>query len=102
MRCWWSGAMAAPAIWKPTTPSRPDFQVPNVGLRDGDAVLRLHDRRGLRQQLDRVERALDRPGPRPFDAFQEQAWRMVTGAAARRAFDLNLEEVRVRDRYGRN
>jgi hypothetical protein len=27
---------------------------------------------------------------------------MITGPEARRAFDLNLEDVRIRDRYGRN
>jgi uncharacterized protein (DUF1501 family) len=37
-----------------------------------------------------------------LDAFQNQAWRMVTGTEARRAFDLNREDPRVRDRYGRS
>jgi hypothetical protein len=37
-----------------------------------------------------------------FDAFHGQAWKVLTGPAARRAFDLSLEPDRVRARYGRN
>lgn len=37
-----------------------------------------------------------------FDRFQERAWELMTGPAARRAFDLSHEDDRVRDRYGRH
>ncbi|MBM4070023.1 MAG: DUF1501 domain-containing protein [Planctomycetes bacterium] len=83
-------------------PNRPEFQVPNIALRDGQAVTRIDGRMGLRQQFDRLSRVRDRDRSRSFDTFQEQAWRMVTGPEARRAFDLNLEAPRLRDRYGRN
>jgi hypothetical protein len=36
-----------------------------------------------------------------LDRFTQQAYDMVTGPAARRAFDLSREDPRLRDRYGR-
>ncbi|HMF16535.1 MAG TPA: DUF1501 domain-containing protein [Gemmataceae bacterium] len=82
-------------------PNRPEFQVPNIGLRNGQEIARMNGRRSLRGELDRLQRAVDRQSG-SFDAVQEQAWRMVLGTEARRAFDLNLENHRLRDRYGRN
>src|SRR5439155_4519350 len=58
--------------------------------------------RGLRLPLEQWARTLDRRRDQSFYVFQEQAWRMVTGPEARRAFDLSLEDARLRDRYGRN
>lgn len=83
-------------------PNRPEFQVPNIAPTDGQAIPRLEGRMGLRQRLDDLLRRRDRLGGPAFDTFQEQAWRMVTGPEARRAFDLNFEDPRLRDRYGRN
>jgi hypothetical protein len=37
-----------------------------------------------------------------LDGFQQQAFRMVTSSAAKRAFRLDLEPPSVRDRYGQN
>ena len=37
-----------------------------------------------------------------MDRFQEQALNLLTSRAAAKAFDLNLESSRVRDRYGRH
>src|SRR5262245_5274321 len=82
-------------------PNLPEFQVPNIGLRDRQEISRMNGRRNLRRQMDRLSRAVDQWAS-SFDAFQEQAWRMVLGPEARRAFDLNLEDPRLRDRYGRN
>ncbi len=84
-------------------PSAPSFAVPGIGLKDQQTVERLHDRMGLHRRLDAVGRALDdRERSEAFDAFQSQAYRMLTGPTARRAFDLSLEDPRLRDRYGRN
>jgi hypothetical protein len=83
-------------------PNRPDFRLPNIALRDSQEIVRLQTRMDLRRQLDRVAPPVDRPSQHVFDAFQDQALRVVTGPEARRAFDLSLEDPRVRDRYGRN
>jgi Protein of unknown function (DUF1501) len=84
-------------------PNDPHFEVPNLGLQDRQQVARLEGRRGLQQQLDRLSRQAEQLGKRDaFDAFRGQAWNVLTGPEARRAFDLGLEPDRVRDRYGRN
>jgi hypothetical protein len=70
---------------------------PEVGLD------RLAARRGLLTRLEAAERALQRPGTSAgLTEFHEQALRMVSSPAARRAFDLEREPPAVRERYGRN
>ncbi len=84
-------------------PSDPHFEVPNLGLTDPGKVLRLNDRTRLRQQLDRVDRAVDQAGVmRAMDQFEAQALSLLTRPEARDAFDLTQEPDRVRDRYGRH
>jgi uncharacterized protein (DUF1501 family) len=84
-------------------PNDPRFEVPNIGLKGRDQLDRLGGRMGLRRRLDRLGRQAERPRAQgAFDAFQGQAWDVLTGPLARRAFDLSLEPDRVRDRYGRN
>jgi hypothetical protein len=84
-------------------PNDPRFEVPNIGLKDGDHRARLDGRMALRQRLDQLSRHAEQLGRRDdFDSFQGQAWNVLTGPEARRAFDLNREDPRVRDRYGRN
>ncbi len=81
----------------------PEFQVPNVGVADGRQVARLNERVSLRKRFDRLRRDIDRQGEmRAFDAFESQAFNVLTSEDTRRAFDLNLEDPAVRDRYGRN
>src|SRR5207302_3851075 len=42
------------------------------------------------------------PATAGLDGFHEQAYRMLASPEARRAFNLELEPPRLRDRYGRN
>jgi hypothetical protein len=42
------------------------------------------------------------PSAGAMDRFGEEAFEFVTGPQARRAFDIGKEDVRLRDRYGRN
>lgn len=84
-------------------PNHPAFEVPNLGLKELKQVERLNERLGLRDRLDRLSRQVDQMGNmQAFDAFQAQAWRVLTSPDARRAFDINLEDSRTRDSYGRN
>ncbi len=63
---------------------------------------RLEDRRYLLEKLDTIERQRDSTGTMDgIDHFTAQAYEMVTGPAARRAFDLSKEDPRLKDRYGR-
>src|SRR5262249_36100653 len=63
---------------------------------------RLRARHGLLKLLEESDRALQSRGTRELDEFREQALKMVTAPQVRRAFDLNQEPPRLRDRYGRN
>ncbi len=82
-------------------PSAPQFKVPNVGLPDPTAELRLRQRVGLRHSLDDLRRTVDQSGVmQAMDDFETQALSLLTSSAAARAFDLTQEDPAVRERYG--
>jgi len=84
-------------------PNDPRFEVPNLNITDPALVQRLQERISLRKNFDQLRRHVDRLGTmHALDAFEAQAWNVLTSTAARRAFDLSREDPRVRDRYGRN
>jgi hypothetical protein len=84
-------------------PNAPTFQVQNLNLAKGLTLGRLEERRSLVRHLDTARRELDAlPEAHALDRFARQAFDFVSGAAARRAFDLGREDPRLRDRYGRH
>ncbi len=84
-------------------PNRPNFEVPNIGLADSAESARLSDRVALRQSLDNLERKFDLDGELgALDQFESQAMTLLTNSQTRKAFDLSNEDVKTRDRYGRN
>lgn len=84
-------------------PNAPTFTVPNIGLADLGEVRRLGRRSTLRQGLDTLERAFDQQGElAALDEFEAQAMTLLTNPKTKEAFDLNKEDPRTRDRYGRN
>jgi hypothetical protein len=69
---------------------------------DVDAV-RLRARRGLLNQIEDAERSLQKSrATEGLTGFYEQALRMVSSPAAKKALSIDLEPPAVRDRYGRN
>ncbi len=79
------------------------FRVPNLTLVEGLTTDQLGDRHALLSRFDKAARIHDlRRDAEALDQFRAQAVDLVTGPAARRAFDLDKEAARVRDRYGRN
>jgi uncharacterized protein (DUF1501 family) len=83
-------------------PNQPSFRVNNLQPTGGLTINKLEDRRQLLANFDRVRRTVDQAGI--FDAmdrFQGEAFELVTGPAARKAFALATEDPRLRDRYGR-
>jgi hypothetical protein len=81
----------------------PTFQVPNIGLTDARTIGRITERISLRRSFDRLRRDVDRLGEmNAFDAFESQAFNLLTGKEAREAFDLGREDPRIRERYGLN
>ena len=84
-------------------PSRAGFKVPNLNLASGLTLDKLDDRRGLLAHFDTARKHLDdHPTTVAMDRFNRDAYEFVTGPNARLAFDIDREDVRVRDRYGRN
>jgi hypothetical protein len=83
-------------------PARLDpFLVPNFAMPQGVTVERVGNRRELLQSFDTLRQEVDRSGQMgALDGFQQRAWDMLTSPAARRAFDLDSEPTRVRERYG--
>ena len=79
-----------------------DYQIPNLTLVEGVTTDRLQDRRSLLAGFDRANRIHDLSrDAEAQDQFTAQAFELVTGPAARRAFDLDREPAAIRDRYGR-
>jgi hypothetical protein len=84
-------------------PNAANFTVQNLELVPSLTLQRLEHRRSLRDQFDIAKRQFDGLAEsRAMDRFQHEAFQFVTGAVARRAFDLGKEDPRLRDRYGRH
>jgi hypothetical protein len=84
-------------------PDKPNFAVPNVGLKNKEANRRLNERSELRRNMDRLRRDIDQTGlMRAFDNFEAQALRLLSSPEAATAFNLSQESDKLRDRYGRN
>lgn len=84
-------------------PNSPNFQVRNLNLPSGVTVERLQDRRTLLASLDKLQREADITGTMDgVDRFNQKAFEIITGRRAREAFDINREDPRTRDRYGRH
>jgi hypothetical protein len=84
-------------------PNNPGFQVRDLRLVPQVDVDRFRNRRELLGGLDNLRRDLDTQGTAEgYDRFYRDAFDIVTGERCRTAFDIHGEDVRVRDRYGRN
>jgi len=84
-------------------PNAANFQVQNINLSGGLSIARLDDRAALAKQFDKMRRDVDSSGMLDaMDRFDRQAYQLVAGDAARRAFNISLEDPRQRDRYGRH
>ncbi len=84
-------------------PNAANFQVKNINLPGGLTLQRLEDRASLAKHFDRLRRDVDQSGMLDsMDRFDQQAFDMVAGSAARKAFDIGTEDPRTRERYGRH
>jgi len=84
-------------------PNAAKFNVKNLTLSNNLTIDRLEDRRSLQQHFDNLCRGVDQNGMTDaMDRFDQRAFEMVAGEKARRAFDIDSEDPKVRDRYGRN
>jgi uncharacterized protein (DUF1501 family) len=67
----------------------------------GSATEGTESRPSLLKQFDTMRRDIDASGvAKTMDEFQQRALSLMTGSAAREAFDIDKEDVRSADRYG--
>ena len=86
-------------------PSSDSFKVRDVVLPSEISEGRAASRRELRGALDRIKRYADKLAEDPavaFDQYYQQGVDLVLSPAAQAAFDLQREDKKVRERYGRN
>jgi hypothetical protein len=84
-------------------PSADGFQVRNLKLPGRVDVTRLDRRENLLKQLDGIRRDVDTKGDiAGLDQFYRDALEMVTSDKAQKAFNIQAEDPRLRDTYGRH
>lgn len=82
-------------------PSKPNFKVPDLLPPQTIGVARLERRKKLREIVEsKVEAFEASQSAKLMDENFAAAYRMMTSAAAREAFDLSKEPKEVRERYG--
>jgi hypothetical protein len=84
-------------------PNAPEFQVANITLPRGLTLDAVRTRSAMLKEFDTLRRDIDASGVlEGLDTFKAQALEMVAGDRVREAFDINREDPRLRDRYGRH
>jgi hypothetical protein len=87
-------------------PSRPEFRVEEVALPEGFSVERLEGRRDLLGELsaerDRLGWVSESSAPDPFEQQRDQAYSLLLSGKVARAFRIQDEDPKTRDRYGRH
>ena len=81
-------------------PATPGFRVRAFDAAQGLTSERVQARRDLLTQLETHQRPL--PGTDTMSRSRERAYDLLSGSAARQAFDIEREPASVRDRYGRH
>ncbi len=81
-------------------PGKPDFRVRDLDYYSGLDQARLDRRRKFSAVLDNFSRDVESAFEAPHDPQFEQAYRLITSADAKQAFDLSSEPQQVRQRYG--
>lgn len=98
----WANAGEPGFLGKAYAPFKPDGEgMANMVLRDV-TLDRLADRKSLLEGLDNFRRAADASGEmRGVDAFTQRAFDVLTSSRLVEALDIEREDQRLRDRYGR-
>jgi uncharacterized protein (DUF1501 family) len=89
--------------FEPGDPAVASYKPPQVKLAAGRDAKSLGNRKELLGQLDRLRSDLDVAGELDgTDKFRSLAFQMLTSPDVASAFDINREDPKLRDRYGRN
>lgn len=104
--CRWSGA--CPNCWdhqrrpEQAHTGWPVFQAPNLRLPDGISQPRLDARKDLLSVVEQRQRQLENSAVTSMDNYRSGALSLLTSGKVRKAFDIDREDPRVLDTYGRN
>lgn len=87
----------------PGDPNDSNYTVRDVTPPGGVSMARLDRRREALQSIDQLQRDLEKrtDSLQAIDEYYQNAFSMVTSPATQKAFNLNLEDPRIRDVYGR-
>jgi len=84
-------------------PNAPDFRMDELELPAGLSLDRVDHREALLRFMDDQQSAAERSASAgALDPYRAQASRVLRSEAVRRGLRLDLEDPRLRDRYGRN
>ncbi len=83
-------------------PSRADFKVADLESPVGQSELRVEARRKLLHEIDELQRHVETSSTVERDTAYARAFNLLTNPTTKKAFDLNDEPAKLRDRYGRN
>lgn len=83
-------------------PTSDGFRVRNLKAADGLKPERVANRKAIIEQFDSIRRDADATGGiEAMDTFRRQAFELASSPQVQEAFDLNKEEAKTRERYGR-
>jgi hypothetical protein len=82
-------------------PNSRGFDLAALRLPPQVSVERIGDRRAVLEKMERLTRLAESPAARDMGQYQARAIELLTSPAAQRAFSIQEEPDRVRDRYGR-
>jgi uncharacterized protein (DUF1501 family) len=86
-------------------PSAPNFRFKAFDTADNLSTARLDERRAFLDDLNRRSAATPTSDPNTaasWGKFQDRAFQLLAGSAAKQAFELEREPAAMRDRYGRH
>jgi hypothetical protein len=84
-------------------PNKPGFGPEDMALPDGLSLRRIGSRSSWLSEVESQRRHLDRVGDGGrLDGMRQKAIALLSSRRTRDAFDLEREDPRLRDRYGRN
>jgi Protein of unknown function (DUF1501) len=84
-------------------PNDPGFRIEEMTLPVGLTAEKVGHRRALLAELDRQAAHIEDLGiGRAFNGIQDKAFTMLTSSGVKAAFELDREDPRLRDRYGRH
>ncbi len=84
-------------------PNEPNFRVEEISLPVGLNIESVGRRRHLLSEIDRQVSSIEGQGASGgFSTIQDKAFTMLTSGRVKKAFDIDREDPRIRDRYGRH